>query len=144
MAQDYIVRMLQQIGAMIAGIVARKQAGDLAGAEAEIREKCLEHIGLPLDVVKHASPDGLAELLAAGGALRHTKGVFLAELLLQDAALAEARGNPPEAWLGYQHAFWLLSDALGVLSGDEEKTYRAKLVDISVKLRELGAGIAGV
>jgi hypothetical protein len=138
MAEDYILRMLQQISAMIAGIVGKKQAGDFAGAEAELQEKCLQHIGLPLDVVKHAPPDALAELLAAGGALRHTKGVFLAELLLQDAALAEARGNPPEALLAYQQASRLLVDALNVLSADEEKHYRARLVDISAKLRDLG------
>lgn len=143
MAQDYILRMLQQIGAMIAGIVAKKNAGDPAGAEAEIQEQCLQHVGLPIDMVKHASPDAVAELLATGGALRHTKGVFLAELLLQDATLAEARGNPPDALRSYQHAFRLLHDALGVLSGDEERAYREKLIAISVKLRDLGDGTAG-
>jgi hypothetical protein len=140
MAQDFIVRMLQQISAMLAGIVARKQRGDLAGAEVEVRERCLQHIGLPLDVVKHATPDAVAELLAAGGARRHAHGVLLAELLLQDAALAEARGNPPEALLGYQHAFRLLCDAADVLGGEEERHCRTRLTEIGVKLRDLGDG----
>jgi hypothetical protein len=65
MAQDYILRMLQQIGAMLAGIIAKKQQGDLAGAEAELQEQCLHRVGLPLFVLKHSPPEAVAELLAA-------------------------------------------------------------------------------
>jgi hypothetical protein len=99
-------------------------------------------VGLPLEIAKHATPEVLAELLATGGAVRHMRGIFLAELLVQDAALAEQRGNPPEAVLGYQQAFHLLHDALPFLPHDEEKHYRARLLDISAKLRDLGSGAA--
>ena len=138
MSQDYILRMLHQVGAMLAGIIAKRQRGDLAGAEAELQEQCLQRVGLPLVVVKHSPPQAVAELLAGGGALHHARGVFVAELLLQDAALAEARGNPPDALGSYRVAYRLLTDALSVLSVDEEKTYRARLVAIAARLRDLG------
>ena len=143
MAQDYLLRMIQQVAAMLAGILAKRQAGDLAGAEDELQEKSLQYVGLPLVVVKHAAPEAILELLGTGGALRHSRGVLLAELLIQDAALAEARGNPPEALISYQLASRLLADSLGVLSIEEEAVYRAKLVDLSAKLRDLGDGTMG-
>lgn len=140
MAQDYILRMIQQVAAMLAGIIAKKQRGDWDGAEAELDEQCRQHVGLPLVVVKHSPPADVVDLLAASGARQHTRGIMLAELLLQDAALAEARGNPPAALLSYRLAFRLLSDALLVLAHEEENHYRARLVDISAKLRDLGDG----
>jgi len=142
MAQDYVLRMIQQIAAMLAGIVAKRQQGDLAGAEAELQDKCLQHVGLPLMVVKHSSPEVVSAWLASAGAMRHLRAVTLAELLLQDAALSEARGNPPEAVLAYEHAFRLLHDALGVLSIDDEKACRERLSTIAAKLRDLASDTA--
>ena len=72
--------------------------------------------------------------------MRHMRGVVLAELLLQDAHLAEARGNPPEAVMSYRLASRLLMDALVVLPLDEEKEYRSRLEDIAARLRDLGDG----
>ena len=94
MAADYILRMIEQLAAAIAGIVASKNRGDLPRAALEIEDKCLEQTGLPLSVIKQSAPDTLVALLAVGGTLRHTRGVMLAELLVLDAGLAEVRGNP--------------------------------------------------
>lgn len=127
---------------MLASILAKRQAGDLIGAEAELEERALQCIGMPLAVLKHSPPDAVVELLATAGARRHERGVLLAELLLQDGELAEARGNPFEALGSYQLASRLLTDALGVLTVDEERRYREKLERLAVKLRDLGDGSA--
>jgi hypothetical protein len=140
MAADYILRMIQQAAMMLASIIARKERGDLPGAAREIEEKCLQTVGLPLAVIKQSTPDSLAELLAAGGALRPARSIALAELLIQDAELCERQGDPVLAVLAYAHAARLLADSLGALSGEDFTHYQSKLEDVDAKLRDLDDG----
>jgi hypothetical protein len=134
--------MIQQIGVMLAGILAKRRAGDLAGAEAELREKALQNVGLPLTAVKHSPPEAVQALLAETGAMQPLRTVLLAELLIEDGNLAEARGNPPEAVLSLQLASRLLEDVVDVLPRDDAQTYRARLEDLAARLRDLGGGAA--
>jgi hypothetical protein len=140
MSQDYILRLIQQIMAMIASIAARRKQGDLDGAAAEIEERCVQHIGLPLVVVRQSTPVALEALLAMSGARKHERALLLAELLLQSAELAELRGNPPLAALDYRHAWKLINDSAVVLIPSEQAIYRAKLEFIATKLRDLDGG----
>ncbi|HEX2099126.1 MAG TPA: hypothetical protein VHF69_00600 [Candidatus Synoicihabitans sp.] len=138
MPQDYILRLLQQLGAIVATILGKRAAGDLDGAEAEIAEQCLRHTGLPLVVVKQSTPEALAQLLAMGGAMQTSRALILAELLRHDAQLAEARGNPVAAALSYQQADRLIADSLPSLAGEEAEAFRQKQAEIATKLRDLG------
>lgn len=138
MPQDYIVRMIQQMAAMLAGIIAQRQRGELSSAADSIEQKCLEHVGLPLSVVKHTSPEGLAELLATGGDLRYIRSIALAELLIQDAEISVLRGSPFTAVASYTHAVRLLSDSIPVLDREEQRHYRGKLEDVATRLQDLG------
>ena len=73
MAQDYIMRVLQQVAAMLSVIIAKKLSGQLAEASQELEAACLRTVGLPLDRVKRLSPDELAGPLQMAGALRCLK-----------------------------------------------------------------------
>ena len=137
MAQDYIMRLLQQVAAMLAGIIAKKRLGLLAEARQELEETCLRTVGLPLDRVKRLSPDELAEKLRFSGALRYTRAVMLAELLIQDAEILESKNEAQQALASYIHAFCLLSDSLEVLSTEEQAIYGAKLEILAGKIDHL-------
>lgn len=139
MAQDYIIRLIQQMAAMLAGIIAQRQRGELSAAAASLEEKCLAHVGLPLAVIKHASPEGLADLLAVGGDRRFVRSIALVELLIQDAEISVLRGSPFAAVASYRHAGRLLSDALPVLDSDEKAHYQRKLDAVATRLDDLGA-----
>jgi hypothetical protein len=138
--QDYIIRLLQQLGAVLAAIAGKKTSGDLAGAEQEIAEQCLRHTGLPLVVVKQSSPEDLAALLAMGGALQVPRALLLAELLREEAELNELRGNPPGAVLSYRQALRLIEDALPTLRGEDETVFRERQATIATKVRDLAGG----
>jgi hypothetical protein len=138
--QDYIIRLLQQLGAMLATIAGKKSVGDLAGAEQEIAEQCLRHTGLPLMVVKQSSPEDLAALLAMGGAMQVPRALILAELLREDGALSEARGNPPGAVMSYRQSAELIARALPSLRGEDERAFLERQAELAVKLRDLGGG----
>lgn len=137
MPQDYILRLLEQLGAMAATIGGKKAAGDLEGAALEIEEQCVRHTGLPFAVVKQASPEGLSLLLEMGGAMQVPRQLMLAELLRQEAELCERRGNPPAAVLSYRQAAQLIEDALPSLAGEDAATFREVQATIAAKLRDL-------
>lgn len=139
MPQDYIVRLIQQMAAMLAVIVSRKQAGRLDEAGEAIAEECLRSVGLPWEMVVQAPPDALQELLAVGGELRFVRSIALAELLLQDAEIQGLRGNPLFSAVRYEAAHRLLTGVVDALAPEEREHYRAKLADVATRLADLGA-----
>ncbi|HEX9781880.1 MAG TPA: hypothetical protein VGA56_04000 [Opitutaceae bacterium] len=138
MSADYILRLIQQISMILAGIISQRQRGQTTRALEEIEKSCLEHVGLPLIVIKQSTPEDLAALLETGGHLRVTRSLILAELLREEAIICEMNGNAPSASISYAHAERLLCDALPFLGPGEKEHFEGRLADISAKRRDLG------
>ncbi len=137
MAQDYIKRLVEQVAAMLAAILARRRAGLSDEARQELEALSLQTVGRPLDTIKRMTPDALRALLEASGANRHLRAVMLAELLMQDAEIIESQGDPPVALASWLHAFCLLIDSMDVLSAEEQAMYRPKVAMLAAKLEPL-------
>jgi hypothetical protein len=137
MPQDYIMRLVEQIGALLAGIIAKTRAGLHTEAKAEIDEKARQTIGMNLGQIRGMSPEALSEFLEGGGGLRQGRSVILAELLLHDAANSEATGDNATALLDYLHAFCLLFDTIDTLTKEDRAVYRPKLNALADRLRDL-------
>ena len=52
MQRDYIMRLIEQIAALMASIIAKERAGKYPEAKAEIDEKSRQTIGLSLEQVE--------------------------------------------------------------------------------------------
>jgi hypothetical protein len=139
MAQDYIMRLVQQIAAMLAAIIAKRRRGEIAEARQEIDAACLQTVGFTLETVKRMPPDTVAQHLAASGGNRFPRAVMLAELLIQDGEIHEAQNGSQPALVSHLHAFCLLSDSVEVLSPEEQAIYRPKLAMLAEKLENLPA-----
>src|SRR6266511_4768887 len=63
MPADYILRLIEQVSLMLAEL-SRLRAGE---KPARISALCLRETGLPLDFVKHSSPETILQLLESGG-----------------------------------------------------------------------------
>jgi hypothetical protein len=126
MAQDYILRLIEQVAQMLAEISRHRRAEK----PARISAICQREIGLPLDLVKRSSPETILQLLKSGGATRHVRAVMLAELLLQDADLSEAAGKSQEAMVSRAQAKVLLARNIDNLAPDEQAAYRSKLEEL--------------
>lgn len=137
MAQDYIMRLLEEVASILAAVIAKRRQGQLAEASEEVEAACLRTVGLPLGRVKRSSPDELAEQLQMSGALRYTRAVMLAELLMQDAEILESKNQSQQALASYIHAFCLLVDSIEVLSSEEQAVYESKLEVLAGKLDHL-------
>jgi hypothetical protein len=139
MPQDYIMRLIEQIAALVASIVAKERAGLHSEASADLDEKTQQTIGMGIRDVRRLSPEALSRLLQSSGGLRYGRAVMLAELLLHDAVISEATGQDSDALLDYLHAFCLLSDSVDTLSEDDQAVYRPKLEALVTHLRSLPA-----
>jgi hypothetical protein len=137
MPEDYIMRLLRQISAALAGAMAKKGAGHFAEAAREVDSLFIQTIGLDLARLKQLSPEAVAQLVAATGAMRHLKAVMLAELLLLDAELAESAVGNVSPTVNYVHAFCLLADSFPALTAEEQAVYRPKLIFLLGRLGDL-------
>jgi len=137
MSRDYMLRMIGQIAAMLARLLAKKQAGQIAEARSETENLSVQNIGLTLSELKRLSPEAVAQLLDKMGGLRTIRALTLAELLLVDAEMNEADKVLNQSLSNYVHAFCLLADEVDKLSADEQIFYRAKLDLLANRLGDL-------
>jgi len=137
MARDYIMRMVEQIAAMLSTLLAKREAGCNIEVEKELDGHCLRTIGLSLERLKKLSPEAVAQLLNEAGALRPVRAITLAELLLVDAELADEKQDESGAAASRVHAFCLLADSLPILNSEDQTVYREKLKALTDKLGDL-------
>ena len=139
MQRDYIMRLIEQVAALVASIIAKERAGQYSEASAEVDEKARQCIGMSLGEVKKLSPEAISQLLHSSGGLRYGRAIILAELLLHDAAISDATSHVSEAVLSRVHAFCLLSDNIDTLTHEDQAVYREKLEALAGRLRGLPA-----
>ena len=135
MVRDYVMRLVEQVAKLLVSIAAKREAGQHDEARADLNALCQEHAGLTLDFIKRTSPEGVAEALAAAGALRHARAVLLADLLTLDAGISDDTGRAAEATVARLHAFCLLAESMPMLNRDEQATYQPKLDRLRESLR---------
>lgn len=137
MQRDYIMRLIEQIAALVASIVAKERAGRFSEARADLEEKVRQTMGMNLCDLKRLSPEVVSQLLESSGGLRYGRSVVLAELLLHDAAISDATGESSDSLLGYLHAFCLLADTIDTLTEEDQAVYRPKLKELTTRLKHL-------
>jgi hypothetical protein len=130
MAQDYILRLIEQVALMLAELSGLKTAE----RPARISALTLRETGLPLDIIKKSSPETILQLLESGGGTQHARAILLAELLLQDADLSEAAGNNREATISRAQVQALLAHSIDKLSPEEQLVYRPRLKALTADL----------
>src|SRR4051812_15086866 len=118
MQRDYIMRLIEQIAALLASVIAKERAGQFSEAKADLEEKARQTIGMNLPDLKRLSPEAVSQLLESSGGLRYGRAVILAELLLHDAAISEATDGKSDTLLSYLHAFCLLSETMETLTAE--------------------------
>jgi hypothetical protein len=137
MQRDYIMRLIEQIAALLASVIAKERAGEFSEAKTDLEEKARQTIGMSLADLRRLSPEAVTQLLESSGGLRYGRAVILAELLLHDAALLEVTNENSDAVLNYLHAFCLLSEAMETLTDEDQAVYRPKLQELLTRLRRL-------
>jgi hypothetical protein len=131
----FYVRLTEQISIALAEIAALKAASDRQGADASLRRWFRNTIGLDISQIQQMSPEALSELLETASGLRQSRGIMLAELLLQDGELHSE--DSVRQSLDRLHAFCLIGAVVDSLQADDQRVYRAKLEDLRRQLESL-------
>jgi hypothetical protein len=137
MAQDYLLRVIEEAARMLQVIIAQRLAGQDKGAGGEIAHVCVLEIGLPFSLVKQSSPEALSDLMQQSGN-PYFRSVLLAELLIQESEINRAAGDLAGTIRAQLQAFCLLGESIGVLSAEDQSAYRGKLNMLAEQLRTVG------
>jgi hypothetical protein len=90
--EDYIIRLIKQLGAFLARIIRHRERGDHARAMTEIGDAWCHVLGVPRELVDATDPATLIELLREPDKLR-----LAARLLAEEAHVMTSRGDPLNA-----------------------------------------------
>lgn len=118
MHQDYVLRMIQQMGLFVTHLLKKRKAGDDEGALQEIREAYGRMTGLHASLVYGLSEDDVVTMLTVQGAVHPERLVSLAILLREEADIYSSRNEVEHALPRMQKALrlfleaWDRSDAL--------------------------------
>ena len=66
------MRLIQQVAQMVAAILGHRNAGRMVEAAQEVDRSCFQTAGLPLALIRQATPEALREFLPTGG---HQRGI---------------------------------------------------------------------
>ncbi len=140
--RDYILRMIEQVGAILVALRQRILGRAIQPAEvrAELRST-LQQVGFSLDLAQLADAASLERMVAPTGELDPARGWLVAEVLYLDGLDAQLDGRDDTARASFEKAlrlFRLFDPRNPIPSGFPEALERMR--DIETRLRELGNG----
>ncbi|MCA9859505.1 MAG: hypothetical protein KC438_07280 [Thermomicrobiales bacterium] len=97
MHQDYILRMIQQMGLFVTGIVQRRKEGNYEQALVDIEEAYGRMTGLHASLVHGLSEDDLIAMLTARGSIHPERFIAIAILLHEEGDIYAEQDNVAQA-----------------------------------------------
>jgi hypothetical protein len=111
MHQDYILRMIQQMGLFVTGILQRRKDGNDEQALVEIEEAYGRMTGLHASLVHGLSEDDLVNMMTAQGSIHPERFVAMAILLHEEGDIYSERNDLAQALPRMQKALRLYLEA---------------------------------
>lgn len=111
MYQDYVLRMIQQMGLFVTHLLKKRKEGDDEGALLEIREAYGRMTGLHASLVYGLSEDDVVTMLTVQGAVHPERLVSLAILLREEGDIYSSRNEIDDALPRMQKALRLFLEA---------------------------------
>jgi hypothetical protein len=121
--EDYIIRLIKQLVAALARIVAKRQAGEYEAALAEAGKVWDDLIGQPpRELVDMVDTHTLAGMLKEPARMR-----VAAQLLIEEGRSYAGKGDPVHAAVCYRRAFELYLEARVLEPADDDDAVLAEL-----------------
>ncbi|NVB78698.1 MAG: hypothetical protein HOV81_09915 [Kofleriaceae bacterium] len=127
--EDYIMRLVRQLGDFLARIAGKRRAKDFEGAIAEAGKAWDELIGHPRELVDVVDTPTLASMLREPRKMR-----VAAQLLVEEGHARAEKGDPASAAVCYRRATELVLEARAVDPNPEDDAALfelARLVPVS-------------
>ena len=120
---DYIIRLIKQLGAVLAKIVGKRKAGDYEAALQEAGKGWDDVIGQPpRELVEIVDTQTLAEMLKEPAKMRAA-----AQLLIEEGRVHALRNDPLHAAICYRRAWELYLEARLIEPSDDDAAVMSEL-----------------
>jgi hypothetical protein len=120
---DYIIRLIKQLGAVLARIAGKRKAGELDAALQEAGKGWDDLIGQPpRELVDVLDTHTLAEMLREPAKMRAA-----AQLLIEEGHVHAAKHNPVHAAICYRRAWELYLEARLIEPSDDDAAAMSEL-----------------
>jgi len=136
LTEDYFMRMINQLLAVMTQILYHREAGRYQEAQVLIDQSLEQLLGVPPDLLRQMDDNSLLRLLTTQGELDPDRLALVADLYKLEGDLLSDQGKEREAELDYQRSMTFFLEIR--LSGQDEGLY-----DIDQKIDNLHEKLSG-
>ena len=136
LTEDYFMRMINQLLAVMTQILYHREAGRYQEAQVLIDQSLEQLLGVPPDLLRQMDDKSLLRLLTTQGELDPDRLALVADLYKLEGDLLSDQGKEREAELDYQRSMTFFLEIR--LSGQDEGLY-----DIDQKIDNLHEKLSG-
>lgn len=138
LTDDYIMRMINQMVAVLAKLIGFKNAGQYQAAQQIIDESLEQLLGLKPQLLKNMDDSSILNLLTSQGELGTEQTHLLAELYRHQADILMDQNKEQEALLDYQRALnFYLRVAASTQDDAKDADLNQKISDLLIELGEV-------
>ena len=136
LTEDYVMRMINQMVAVLAKLIGLKDAGQYQSAQQVIDQSLEQLLGLKPELLKHMDDSSILNLLTSQGELGIERLYLLAELYRHEGDILKAQNRTQEAVSDYQRALHFYLQVAVKQEHQELSQLKQMIVDLTVELEE--------
>lgn len=134
LTEDYFMRMINQMLAVLTKILYLKEAGQYQEAQMEIDQSLEQLLGVRADLLKQMDDLSIMRLLTTQGELVPDRLAMVAELYNLEGDLLVVKNNNPEAIQDYQRALTFYLEIILMESNQGSSELHKKIDELDQKL----------
>ena len=137
LTEDYIMRMINQMVAVLAKLIGLKDAGQYQSAQQVIDQSLEQLLGLKPELLKHMDDSSILNLLTSQGELGTERLYILAELYRHEGDILIAQNRTQEAIFDYQRALFFYLQLPDDQKDQDTSKIKQKIIDLFIELENV-------
>ncbi len=137
LTEDYIMRMINQMVAVLAKLIGLKDVGQYQSAQQVIDQSLEQLLGLKPELLKHMEDSSILNLLTSQGELGTERLYILAELYRHEGDILIAQNMTQEAIFDYQRALFFYLQLPDNQKDQDSSKIKQKITELFIKLEKV-------
>ena len=137
LTEDYIMRMINQMVAVLAKLIGLKDAGQYQSAQQVIDQSLEQLLGLKPELLKHMDDSSILNLLTSQGELGTERLYILAELYRHEGDILLAQNRTQEAIFDYQRSLSFYLQLPDDQKDQDSSKIKQKITDLFIELENV-------
>jgi tetratricopeptide (TPR) repeat protein len=137
LTEDYIMRMINQMVAVLAKLIGLKDAGQYQSAQQVIDQSLEQLLGLKPELLKHMDDSSILNLLTSQGELGTERLNILAELYRHEGDILKYQNRTQEAISDYQRALYFYLQLPDHQKDQDSSKIKQKISNLFIELEDV-------